>query len=106
MKPDNQTVGLLEVYGLATAFAAADAGCKAASVTLEAFDKNKPANAEDLPVPLIIAIKFRGSVSSVQAALTAAYTKANELAGTLTSHAIASPESGTGSMLKLSGMDK
>jgi microcompartment protein CcmL/EutN len=106
MRPDNQTVGMLEVFGLATAFAAADAGCKAADVTLEAFDKNKPGNADELPVPLIIAIKFRGSVSSVQAALTAAYQRAEELAGTIATHAIASPEGGTGSMLKLSGMDR
>ncbi|MCL2050416.1 MAG: BMC domain-containing protein [Lachnospiraceae bacterium] len=97
----NQTVGMLEVYGLATAFAAADAGLKAADVTLLAFDKNKPANAEELPVPLIIVIKFCGSVSDVNAALLAASEKANELAGVLAAHAIPSPESGTGGMLKL-----
>jgi microcompartment protein CcmL/EutN len=102
---ENLTVGMLEVYGLATAFAAADAGCKAADVTIEAFDKNKPGNAEELPVPLIIAIKFRGSVSSVQAALAAAHERAEELAGTLATHAIARPEGGTGRMLRLSGMD-
>ena len=33
---------MLEVFGLATAFAAADAGCKAGNVRLENFDKNKP----------------------------------------------------------------
>ena len=33
-------VGILEVYGLTTAFVAADAACKAADVTLENFDKN------------------------------------------------------------------
>ena len=32
---------MLEVFGLATAFAAADAGCKAGNVRLENFDKNK-----------------------------------------------------------------
>ena len=40
-----EAVGMLEVFGLATAFAAADAGCKAGNVWLEKFDKNKPANA-------------------------------------------------------------
>ena len=44
-----EAVGMLEVFGLATAFAAADAGCKAGNVTLETFDKNKPANADELP---------------------------------------------------------
>ena len=48
-----EAVGILEVFGLATAFVAADAGCKAANVRLEVFDKNKPANADSLPVPLL-----------------------------------------------------
>ena len=30
-----EAVGIIEVFGLATAFAAADAGCKAANVTIE-----------------------------------------------------------------------
>lgn len=54
-----EAVGMLEVFGLATAFAAADAGCKAGNVRLETFDKNKPANADELPVPLIVMVKFR-----------------------------------------------
>ena len=49
-----EAVGMLEVFGLATAFAAADAGCKAGNVWLENFDKNKPGNADELPVPLIV----------------------------------------------------
>ena len=64
-------VGILEVYGLTTAFVAADAGCKAANVWLEVFDKNKPANADKLPVPLLVCIKYRGSVSDVTAAVQA-----------------------------------
>ena len=44
---EHQAVGLLEVYGLVCAFLAADAGCKAGNVTLEVFDKNKPANADE-----------------------------------------------------------
>ena len=64
-----EAVGIVELYGLVAAFAAADAGCKAANVVLENFDKNKPANADALPVPLIVAVKFRGSVSDVKAAV-------------------------------------
>jgi len=37
-----EAVGILEVFGLATAFVAGDAGCKAANVRLEVFDKNQP----------------------------------------------------------------
>ena len=36
-----EAVGILEVFGLATAFVAGDAGCKAANVRLEVFDKNR-----------------------------------------------------------------
>lgn len=101
-----EAVGILEVFGLATAFAAADAGCKAGNVHLETFDKNKPANADDLPVPLIVMIKFRGSVSDVQAALDAAKAKAESLAGIVAEYQIARPTKDTEKMLKLSGMDK
>ena len=102
----HEAVGLLEVYGLVCAFLAADAGCKAANVRLEVFDKNKPANADALPVPLIVMIKFRGTVSDVRAAVDAAKRRAEELAGVVATHEIARPEEDTEKMLRLSGMDK
>ena len=71
-----KAVGILEVYGLTCAFVAADAACKAADVTLENFDKNKPANADKLPVPLLVTIKMRGDVSTVECALEAAKSAA------------------------------
>ena len=57
-----EAVGILEVYGLVCAFMAADAGCKAGNVRLEDFDKNKPANADKLLIPLLVTVKFRGSI--------------------------------------------
>ena len=99
-------VGMLEVFGLATAFAAADAGCKAGNVWLETFDKNKPANADELPVPLIVMIKFRGSVSDVTAALAASKARAEELAGVVNEYEIARPTEDTEKMLKITGLDK
>ncbi|MCR5793400.1 MAG: BMC domain-containing protein [Lachnospiraceae bacterium] len=102
-----EAAGILEVYGLATAFAAADEGCKAGDVRLEIFDKNKPGkNADSLPVPVIIMIKFRGAVADVEAAMAAAETRAQELAGVVTKHVIARPTADTEKMLKLSGLDK
>lgn len=101
-----EAVGIVELYGLVAAFAAADAGCKAANVILEEFDKNKPANADALPVPLIVAVKFRGSVSDVKAAVEAAVVRANEVSGVITTHIIARPEADTEKMLKISGLDK
>ena len=101
-----EAVGIVELYGLVAAFAAADAGCKAANVILEDFDKNKPANADALPVPLIVAVKFRGSISDVKAAVEAAVVRANEVSGVITTHIIARPEADTEKMLKISGLDK
>ena len=101
-----KATGIIEVYGLACAFAACDAGCKAADVTVETFDKNKPGNADKLPVPLIVCIKFRGSVDSVTAAVEAAANAANRLTGVVSSHIIANTESDTEYMLKLNAFDK
>ena len=102
----SRAVGILEVYGLTTAFVAADAACKAADVTLENFDKNKPANAEKLPVPLLVTIKMRGEVAAVEVALKAARETAERLTGVVAEHIIANPETDTEKMLKLSGLDK
>lgn len=101
-----QAVGILEVFGLTAAFVAADAACKAADVTLENFDKNKPANADKLPVPLLVTIKIRGDVSAVKAGLEAARRVAEEMTGVVAEHIIANPSEDTEKMLKLSGMDK
>ncbi len=101
-----KAVGILEVYGLATAFVAVDAGCKAAAVTVETLDKNKPGNADALPVPLIVAIKFRGSVEDVRAAVDAAANAAEGLTGVITKHIIANTEASTEKMLKLNAFDK
>lgn len=102
----SEAVGIIEVFGLATAFAAADAGCKAANVHLEPFDKNKPGNADALPVPLIVMIKFRGSVSDVTQAIAAAKTRAEGLAGVVTDYIIARPTADTEKMLRISAFDK
>ena len=101
-----KAVGIIEVYGLVAAFVACDAGCKAANVTVENFDKNKPGNADELEVPLIVAIKFRGSVDAVEAAMAAAKLAAENVSGVVTSHIITRTEEQTGPMLKLNAFDK
>ena len=90
-----EAVGILEVFGLVCAFMAADAGCKAGNVWLEPFDKNKPANADSLPVPLLVTIKFRGSVSDVEAAMEAGERVARSLTGVVQKHIIPRPVSYT-----------
>ena len=101
-----KAVGIVEVYGLAAAFVAVDAGCKAAAVTVETLDKNKPGNADALPVPLIVAIKFRGSVEDVKAAVEAAEVAAKATTGVISKHIIANTEPSTEKMLKLNAFDK
>ena len=101
-----KATGIIEVYGLAAAFVAVDAGCKAAAVTVETLDKNKPGNADALPVPLIVAIKFRGTVENVKAAVEAAEEAAKKVSGVITKHIIANTEESTEKMLKLNAFDK
>lgn len=101
-----EAVGLLEVFGLVCAFLAADAGCKAANVHLEVFDKNKPGNADALPVPLLVTVKFRGSVADVEEAMEAAERVAKSHAGIVSKHIIPRPTSDTEKMLKISALDK
>ena len=99
-------VGMIEVYGLVAAFAACDAGGKAADVTVEPFDKNKPAHPEGLPVPLLVLVKFRGSVENVTAAVEAAEIAANRVSGVVTKRVIAGFEEQAEPMLKLNAFDK
>ncbi|MBO7310426.1 MAG: BMC domain-containing protein [Clostridia bacterium] len=101
-----KATGFIEVYGLAAAFVAVDAGCKAANVTVETLDKNKPGNADALPVPLIVLIKFRGSVADVTAAVEAAANAVEGLTGVVSKHIIANTEESTEKMLKLNAFDK
>lgn len=102
----SEAVGLLEVFGLVCAFLAADAGCKAANVRLEVFDKNKPANADSLPVPLLVTIKFRGSIADVEEAMKAAEEIALANTGIVSKHIIPRPTEDTEKMLKISALDK
>jgi ethanolamine utilization protein EutM len=99
-------VGFLEVYGLTAAFVAADAACKAANVTIEAFDHNKPANADKLPVPLLVLIKLRGSIVDVKAAVEAGAEAAKKVSGVSTTHVIARPEEDTEKLLKINSLEK
>ncbi len=101
-----QAVGMIEVYGLVAAFAACDAGCKAANVTVEPFDKNKPVHPDGLPVPLQILVKFRGSVEDVMSAVEAAEAEANRISGVVAKKVIPLFDEGSEGMLRLNAFDK
>ncbi len=102
----SQAAGIIEVYGLVAAFVACDAGCKAAAVTVEPFDKNKPGNPDALPVPLIVSVKFRGTVENVKAAVSAAAEAVENLTGVVSTHIIANVSSDADKMLRLNAFDK
>ncbi len=99
-----EATGLLEVYGCVAAFVAAEAACKTADVTIDALDKNKPANADELPVPLVMIVKMRGSVAAVEAAMDAAEAAAKKTTGVVSRYIIANPTEDTEKLLKLSAI--
>jgi microcompartment protein CcmL/EutN len=82
-------LGMIEVYGYTTSIVVADAVAKAAEVKVVAIDKNKPANAESVEVPLVMAVKFTGNAGAVQSALDAGVAQAQRRGLYITSKVIA-----------------
>lgn len=97
----SEAAGFIEVFGLTAAFVAADAACKAGNVTIEAFDNNKPLNADKLPVPLIMLIKVRGSIEDVRMAIDAADKAATAMTGVVVKHIIPRPDKETEKLIKI-----
>ena len=71
-------LGMIEVFGFATAIVVADAMAKAADVKVVAIDKNKPAAGDSARVPLVMAIKIEGSAAAVEAAIEAGKAEAQK----------------------------
>ena len=82
-------LGMIEVYGYTTSIVVADAVAKAADVKVVAIDKNKPANADKCPVPLVMVVKFEGNAGAVQAAHDAGVEEAKKRGLYITSEVIA-----------------
>ena len=101
-----KALGFIEITGVVAAMDALDIMCKAANVHLEVFDKNKPGNADALPVPLLVTVKFRGSVADVEEAMRAAEAVAKAHTGVVSKHIIPRPTADTEKMLKVSALDK
>lgn len=96
----NEAVGIIEMFGFVTAITAADAAAKAADVKIIAIDSNKPANAETVDVPLIMAVKMSGSVSAVKAGVEAGARAAESVSGVINTHIIARPTDDSMKMAK------
>ena len=91
----NDAIGIVEMFGFVTAITAADAAAKAADVKIIAIDSNKPANADSVEVPLIMAVKMQGDVSAVKAGVEAAVKAANTVSGVICDHVISGPADDT-----------
>ena len=84
-----QALGMIEVYGYTTSIVVADLVAKTADVKVVAIDKNKPANAEQCAVPLVMVVKFMGNAGAVQSALDAGVAEAQSRGLYITSKMIA-----------------
>ena len=83
-----QALGMIEVYGYTTSIVVADTVAKTADVKVVAIDKNKPANAEACPVPLVMVVKFMGNAGAVQSAHDAGVAEAEKRGLYITSKVI------------------
>ena len=70
-------LGMIEVFGFATAIVVADAMAKAADVQVVAIDKN-PAAGDSAKVPLVMAIKVEGDAAAVEASVAAGRQEAEK----------------------------
>ena len=82
-------LGMIEVYSYTTSIVIADLVAKTADVKVVAIDKNKPANADQVEVPLVMVVKFMGNAGAVQSALDAGVEEAKRRGLYITSEIIA-----------------
>lgn len=77
----DKAIGFLEVQGFSIALAAMDEACKTASIRIEGIECNNPKAGDKAPIPVMIQVKFTGTISDVRTALEAAKSKASSLIG-------------------------
>ena len=99
-------LGLIEVFGFATSVVVADAVAKAGNVRIVALDRNKPAAGDAAKVPLVMMVKFEGSVSDVEAAMDAGIAVAKQRDLYITSHIISRPEESTCEFAKINALGR
>ena len=85
-------LGMIEVYGFATAIVVADKMAKSADVKVVAIYKNKPAGNANTNVPLVMAIKVEGDAAAVEAAVQAGKYEA-EIRGLYVTHKVIARQS-------------
>lgn len=100
-----EAIGILEIYGLTAALVAGDAAAKAARVTIEAIDTNRPKNS-DIPIPLVVVLKIKGSISDVEVALEAGQKAAKKVSDVIVKHIIPRPYEDTNLIIKINRIGK
>ncbi len=101
-----EALGMLEVFGFTTAVVAADAIAKAGDVEIIALDRNKPANGDAAVVPLLMTVKFTGSVAAVEAGLEAGIKEAKDRDLYVTSKIISRVGEGTEKMAAINALGR
>ena len=81
---EKESLGLIETLGLVAAIEAADAGSKAANVTLRGYERARAG---------LITVVFAGDVAAVRAAVSAAAAAAKRVGTVVSVHVIARPDS-------------
>jgi microcompartment protein CcmL/EutN len=80
---EKESLGLIETLGLVAAIEAADAGSKAANVTLRGYERARAG---------LITVAFVGDVAAVRAAVSAAAAAAKRVGTVVSVHVIARPD--------------
>lgn len=101
-----EALGMLEVFGFTTAVAAGDAIAKAADVKIVALDRNKPKNGDEAVVPLLMTVKFTGTVAAVKAGMEAGLKVANDRDLLVTSKIISRVGDGTEKMANINALGR
>lgn len=76
MTSERRAFGFLEVQGYSVALAAMDKACKASDIEIRGIDSNNPDPGARLAIPVMVQVKFTGTISGVEVALEAARTEA------------------------------
>lgn len=98
-------LGMVEVYSFTTAVCVADIVAKTSDVKIIAFDRNRPIS-PDVPAPLVMIVKFEGSVAAVKAAVDAGVEYAKSEGKYIISHVIPNPGDGVEKMAYLMDLNK
>lgn len=74
----NQALGLLEVQGYSVALACMNEACKGSDIKILSMDCNNPIEGDNAQIPVVVQVRFEGSVCDVKNALDIARDEARK----------------------------